>query len=181
MDSKHATLVRVLQRLEALSVGVANGDALAVVTDGAFDQFPARFENMSEYRYRIALDNANPENSTMVVKKNVPDSPEYKFICGNLFMNSSYYGDNGLFRFLGHIYPTTTLSTVDDAGKATDVLKYFQSFTGNQEPLVKSECNIHALHNGSFIHLIFHWSCEYVSITNEVSDLSSNMVFRADD
>ena len=171
MDSKHATLVCVLQRLEA---------ALSVAANPSFLSFPLDL-NLPAYEYNIALDEGDPSKSCMTIRKKVrADGLEYKFCCGNLLSNTVYYSDGGGFRSSGVILPTYTLCTSTDPSAARDVIAYFSDFViNNIDPVVDYKCVIYENGYGTFSNLVLHWSCDFQDITDEISDMSSDIICRA--
>ncbi len=180
MGFKHDTLVRVLKRLEALSHGVVNSQALDVDTpvDDGFHSFPPEFEALSEFRYRLNLDRGTPSNSSMTIKRMNSDGQVYTFFSGNLFVNSLYYsGDR--FRSSGAVYEVSAQCTSTDANAALDVIESFSIFKSKMEPVSSSQCEIYFNGFGVYSNLVLRWSCEFATITNEVHDLSSIIVFRA--
>ncbi len=180
MDSKHDTLVRVLKRLEALNNVVDNSQALDVDTsvDDGFHSFPPEFEALSEFRYRLNLDHSTPSNSSMTIKRMNSDGQVYNFFSGNLFVNSLYYS-GGTFRLSGGVYRVSAQCTSTDADAALDVIESFSNFSSKLEPVSSSQCKIYENGYGAYSNLVLHWSCEFATITNEIHDLSSIIVFRA--
>jgi hypothetical protein len=178
MDSKHDTLVRVLNRLEAMQVAVANVGALNVDASSGYSSFHPNFTAMTEYQYKTELNHADSSKSTMVIKKKAAGSPEYTFVYGNLYTNAEYFSDGGLFRYTGVVYPAKFLCTDNEPKDAMGVIESFLHFNSNKEPFSSHMCSIKPRSEEKMNGLILHWSCEYQKITNEVSDLSSNMIFR---
>jgi hypothetical protein len=170
MDSKHDTLVHVLQRLEAALVAVEN--------DG-FTPFPDDLD-CPEYEYKIELNNSVPSKSSMTIRKKDSNGLVYNFYCGNLLENSIYYSDGGAFRAMGANLPTSTLCTSTNPDAALQVIDSFHGLLINSTgPVSTYQCIIYENGYGAFSNLVLHWSYEFLSFTNEVSDRSSNIICRA--
>ncbi len=170
MDSKHDTLVRVLQILEA--------DLETHESDG-FSDFP-EYLRCTAYEYKINLNDASPSESSATIKKKIGDGLHYKFDCGSLHKNASYYSDDGAFHSTGVSLPSSTLSTSTNPDAALQVIRSFRDFMdGDTETVIYERCTIDENEFGAFSSLVLNYSYELESITNGVRDISSTMVFRA--